>query len=141
MVQAMPDEGSGEAEEGSMLEQAEAKRVEGNELFKAGDTMEAGLMYLDSIMLCKSVEPANDEELARINKCELGCKLNMSLVTLQHADWEAAVEWCSQALLHGPHPKALFRRAQVGCIVPQSLLHAEFRFVFVSGTCAVGRQE
>lgn len=80
------------------LEAAERRRLEGNQLFTAGSTVEAlgkyamGLSYLNEDLLMQLEGP----HLDMANCVRLPILLNMAACHLRLKDWNAAVGTCSQ---------------------------------------------
>lgn len=81
------------------LEAAERRRIDGNELFKAGSTTEAlgkyamALSYMDQDFMFQLQGPHED----KANAVRLPILLNMAACHLQLSDYKGAIEASSQA--------------------------------------------
>lgn len=95
------------------FESAEAKKTEGNELFKAGKYERALKKYSKALSTVESDHSFNDEEKTKAKALKIPLHLNKAAVLLKTKQYAEVKTVCNKALeLDSSNVKALFRRSQ-----------------------------
>lgn len=95
------------------LESAEAKKADGNALFKIGKLSKALKRYTKGISALDSDHDFSTEQKTQAKTLKIALQVNQAAVNLKLKDYTAVKECCSKALeLESQNIKALFRRAQ-----------------------------
>eukprot|EP00218_Dolichomastix_sp_CCMP3274_P005528 CAMPEP_0170159242 /NCGR_PEP_ID=MMETSP0033_2-20121228/70240_1 /TAXON_ID=195969 /ORGANISM="Dolichomastix tenuilepis, Strain CCMP3274" /LENGTH=550 /DNA_ID=CAMNT_0010396715 /DNA_START=15 /DNA_END=1667 /DNA_ORIENTATION=+ len=100
-------------EDAEKLDAAEAKKTDGNDLYKAGELARAKKKYDKALKFIEYDTQLGDEHKKRCKAIKLSVFSNLAAVGLKLKEYKEVIDSCNKALeLDGGNVKVLFRRAQ-----------------------------